>query len=159
MSYDVRAELLAVLGHNATTLRALVRDLDQDLIRLQGTGSEKWSILEVVCHLADSEEMTLGDVQHMMEEDHPTIAEFDPDELAIRANYQGQSLSVALERFERARMKLVDRLRGLREDDWNRDGMFEGLGVLSVQGITTHMAMHDCVHLAQISRRISEQRS
>jgi hypothetical protein len=158
MPYNVRAELLEVYGHNPTTLRALIRDLPDDVIKKQGTGSEKWSILEIVCHLRDTEERAFGRVKRMVDEDRPWLDGYDPDTVAIESDYQSQSLDAALDAFENTRQEQIAYLQRLSDEGWGRVAVHEEVGEISVQDLTAHMAMHDCVHLAQISRRIQEMR-
>jgi uncharacterized damage-inducible protein DinB len=154
--YDARGELLEVYGHNPTTLRTLIRDLPDDAIKKQGTGSERWSILEIVCHLRDTEQRAFARVRRMVEEDRPFMEGYDPDKLADESDYQSQSLDAALNAFEMERAAQIEYLNGLNEDRWKRTGLHGEVGEITVQDLTAHMAAHDSVHLAQISRRILE---
>jgi hypothetical protein len=156
MPYNERAELLEVYGHNPTTLRALVQDLPDETIKLQGTEDELWSILEIVCHLRDTEERAFGRVKRMVNEDRPVLSGYDPATVAIDSDYQSQSLDDALNAFERTRREQIEYLRGLTDEQWQRTAEHEEVGEITVQSLTTHMALHDSVHLAQISRRIQE---
>jgi hypothetical protein len=158
MPYDERRELLEVYGHNPTTLRTLIQDLPEETIRLQGTGSELWSILEIVCHLRDTEERAFARVQRMVNEDRPFLTGYDPDTVAREFDYQSQDLDEALDAFERTRRVQIAYLQGLSEDGWRRTAEHEEVGEITVHSLTTHMALHDSVHLAQISRRIQETR-
>lgn len=159
MPYDVRKELLEVYGHNLTTLRTLIRDLPDDVIRLQGEGSELWSILEIICHLRDTEQRAFDRVKLMTTEDRPFLSGYDPDTVARESDYQSQSLDDALNAFEQLRREQITFLEHLEDDQWSRTAEHEEVGEITVQSLTTHMAAHDCVHMAQISRRIQETRS
>jgi hypothetical protein len=156
MPYNERAELLEVYGHNPTTLRALVQDLPDETIKLQGTEDELWSILEIVCHLRDTEKRAFGRVKRIVNEDRPVLSGYDPATVAIESDYQSQSLDDALNAFERTRREQIEYLRGLTGEQWQRTAEHEEVGEITVQSLTTHMALHDSVHLAQISRRIQE---
>jgi uncharacterized damage-inducible protein DinB len=158
MPYNVRGELLEVYGHNPTTLRTLIRDLPEEVIKKQGSGSEKWSILEIVCHLRDTEERAFGRVRRIVDEDRPWMDGYDPDTVAIESDYQSQSLEDALAAFEKTRQEQIEYLRNLDDEGWQSAGVHEEVGEITVQDLTAHMAAHDCVHLAQISRRINECR-
>jgi hypothetical protein len=154
MPYNERTELLEVYGHNSTTLRALVQGLPDETIKLQGTDDELWSILEIVCHLRDTEERAFGRVKRMVNEDRPFLSGYDPATVAIESDYQSQSLDDALDAFERIRREQIEYLRGLTDEQWKCTAEHEEVGEITVQSLTTHMALHDSVHLAQISRRI-----
>jgi uncharacterized damage-inducible protein DinB len=159
MPHDVRGELLEVYGHNLTTLRTLIRDLPEDIIKLQGEGAERWSILEIICHLRDTEQRAFDRIRQMTAEDRPFLAGYDPDTVARESDYQSQSLDDALDAFERLRREQIAFLQGLTDEQWGRTAEHEEVGEITVQSLTAHMAAHDCVHMAQISRRIQETRS
>lgn len=159
MPYNERGELLDVYGHNPTTLRTLVQDLPAKSIRKQGTGDELWSILEVVCHLRDTEQRAFGRIKQMVNEECPYLTGYDPATVAVESDYQSQSIDDALDAFEQTRREQIEFLRGLTDDQWQRTANHEEVGEITVQSMTTHMALHDSVHLAQISRRIQELRS
>ena len=156
MPYDVRGELLDVCEHNLTTLRALVRDLPEEIVTATGSGSERWSVLEIVCHLRDGEERALARVKRMVEEDSPPAAGFDPVALAEAGDYQSQSFDEALDAFEELRREHLAYLSSLSDEQWMRTAEHDELGSITVQDMAAHMAGHDCVHMAQISRRILE---
>ena len=156
MPYNERQELLDVYGHNPTTLRTLIRDLPEDTIKRQGTGDELWSILEIVCHMRDTERRAFARVQQMVNEDRPFLTGYDPATVAVESDYQSQSLYDALDAFESTRREQIAYLQGLTEEQWRRTAEHEEVGEITVQSLTNHMAMHDCVHMAQISRRIQE---
>ena len=149
--FDTRSELLDVYRSTPVTLRALVRQLDDELTRSQSAPGE-WSIIEIVTHLADAEEMVVKRVERMLTEDNPTLPAYDPTQLAGMSNYRSRSISEELDRFETVRGALTSRLEGLDEPDWARTGQHEEVGDITVEGMTAHMAAHDSIHLAQIAR-------
>ena len=149
--FDTRSELLDVYRSTPVTLRALVRQLDDELTRSQSAPGE-WSIIEIVTHLADAEEMVVKRVERMLTEDNPGLPAYDPAQLAGMSNYRSRSISEELDRFEAVRGELTSRLEGLDESDWARTGQHEEVGDITVEGMTAHMAAHDSIHLAQIAR-------
>jgi hypothetical protein len=159
MPYNAKQELLEVYGHNPTTLRTLVHGLSDDELRKQGTGDELWSILEVVCHLRDTEQRAFARVQQMVWEDRPFLSGYDPAKVAIESDYLSQSLDEALDTFEGARREQIAYLQELADEQWSRTAEHEEVGEITVLSLTNHMALHDSVHFAQISRRIQELRS
>jgi uncharacterized damage-inducible protein DinB len=156
MPYNERAELIEVYGHNLTTLRTLLKGLPDETIKRQGTGAELWSILEVVCHLRDTEERAFNRVQQMVSEDQPFLTGYDPDSVARDSAYQSQSLEDALNAFEQTRRAQIAYLQSLPESAWQRNAIHEEVGGITVQSLTTHMVLHDSIHMAQISRKIQE---
>ena len=78
---DSRQEILKTLRATPVVLRALVADVDEARLRRRPAPGE-WAIIEVVGHLADTEERALGRARHMLAEDDPVLEPFDQEALA-----------------------------------------------------------------------------
>lgn len=152
-----QAELLNIYRSTPAVLQALLRNVPDATSRAPGEGEEAWSIVEIVCHLRDAEAKVLERVRLMRDQDKPFLAAYDQAELARQAAYRDQDLAGALESFIRIRQEQIDELEALDETQWQRTGMHEEAGETSIQGLTLHMAAHDVIHLAQISRRIPQR--
>jgi uncharacterized damage-inducible protein DinB len=148
--FDTRAELLDVYRSTPVTLRALVRQVDDELARSQVVTGE-WSIIEIVTHLADAEEMVVKRVERMLTEDNPELPAYDPAQLAGMSNYRSRDIAEELDRFDAVRAALTSRLEGLDDSGWARTGQHEEVGEITVEDMTAHMAAHDSIHLAQIA--------
>jgi hypothetical protein len=83
---DRRAEIVKTLRATPVVLvlRALVGGVDEARLRRR-PGPGEWAIIEVVGHLADTEERALGRVRRMLAEDNPQLEPFDQEALAIDA--------------------------------------------------------------------------
>jgi len=68
--------MLAAFQEILKTLRALVRGVDDARLRRRPAPGE-WAIIEVVGHLADTEERALARVRRMLAEDTPYLEPFD----------------------------------------------------------------------------------
>ena len=149
-----QAELLNIYRSTPAVLRALLRNVTDTTTRETGEGEEAWSIVEIVCHLRDAEAKVLERVRLMLAQDNPFLAAYDQAELAKQSGYRNQSLEDALESFIQIREEQMGELEALDAAQWARTGMHEEAGKTSIEDQTMHMAAHDVVHLAQISRRI-----
>jgi hypothetical protein len=112
----------------------------------------KWSVIEVVQHLADSEIVTGYRIRMILASDTPDIQAFDQDAWARRLRYAEAPLPEALAQIRVLRGRSLVLLRGLRPDEWERAGMHSERGRESVRHITKLQAGHDLVHLRQITR-------
>ena len=110
------AEAARVLEGNLASLTALARDVDDDQARWK-PAADRWSIVEVVCHLADEERedfgrrlsLTLSDPSR----EWPSIA---PGEWVTERGYNQRHLRDALESFREARQQSVRWLPGVAAD-------------------------------------------
>lgn len=151
---DTRAELREALAATPTILRALLRDLPDEMVRVGGEGADAWSIAEVVCHLRDVEQRILDRVRQIRDEDRPWLSAFDQEAQAEAARYRDQSLTGALQTFVHLRAEQLAQLESLQPSEWERIGVHEEAGEITIEQLIAHIAVHDSVHLAQIARRI-----
>ncbi|HEX5039391.1 MAG TPA: DinB family protein [Candidatus Limnocylindria bacterium] len=148
-----RGEILKALRAGPIILRRLVRDLPDDATRARPAPGE-WAIVEVVAHLADTEERLLARTRRMLGEDEPALPPYDPAELAIERGYIEMALPDELDRFEALRREQAGLLEGLTDDGWGRIGVHGEHGRITVQQLAAHTAGEDADHFAQIARLI-----
>jgi hypothetical protein len=148
-----RQEILKALEAGPIILRRLIRDLSDATVRARPAAGE-WAIVEVVAHLADTEERTIARTRRMLAEDEPALAPYDPDKLAIERGYIGMAVADELNRFEGLRGEQVELLSGLTEEGWVRMGNHGEHGRITVQQLAAHTAGEDADHFAQIARLI-----
>lgn len=117
----------------------------------------RFAMVEHFCHLADLEEEGYGArIALLLGEEHPEWGEFDGDKIATERKYLEQDAEAALQRFIRARKKNVERLRAVREDDWNRRGMHRGMGEVTLKRLVEMMVEHDRGHAHDIEVLLKE---
>jgi uncharacterized damage-inducible protein DinB len=148
-----RAEIVKALEAGPLILRRLVRDLPDETIRRR-PGEGEWAIVEVVAHLADTEERTLDRTRRMLSEEEPFLEPYDPDALAIERAYLGMEMAGELDRFEALRAGVASLLSGEGDASWQRSGEHGEHGRITVQQLAAHTAGEDADHLAQIARMI-----
>ena len=145
---DRRVEITKTLRATPVVLRTLVSGVDDDRLRRRPALGE-WAIIEVVAHLADTEERALGRVRRMLVEDDPELAPFDQEALAEERHYLDLELEEELARLEQLRRQHLDLLEGLDASGSERTGRH---ALMSVELYETHVAAEEVDHLAQIAR-------
>lgn len=132
-------------------LRRLTGGLSrEDLTRPEAPG--KWSVLQVVCHLADTEIVYGYRMRLILAEDDPDVPAYDQDLWADNLGYQEADLAATLDELVTARGGTLRLLRGLDEGQWQRRGRHAERGLESVRHIFRLLAVHDLIHLRQIER-------
>jgi uncharacterized damage-inducible protein DinB len=112
----------------------------------------KWSIRQVLRHLADSELVWGYRLRLVLSQDRPPLTGFDQDRWAERLHYDEADVATALEEFallRRGNLKLLDRAT---PDDLERVGVHTERGEESVEHMIRLYAGHDLLHLRQIER-------
>ncbi len=152
--YDVHRELIEMLAATPETLTGLLRGIDDAQARAATGGDENWSVIEVVCHLRDAEEIGLGRMKAMRDQDNPRIIGFDQDALAREKKYAEDNLASAFADFTRMRAEYVAALKALTPEQWERTGQHNETGDITIVAHTTHRTFHDTIHCAQIARQL-----
>ena len=144
-------EPLVELERTLEELPAAVAGLDAAALR-RPEKPGKWSVLEVVQHLADSDLVWAYRVRRILADDRPPIRGYDQDLWAERLRYAEARLEDALDQFAAVRRANLRLLRSLGPEQWSRAGIHSERGEESVAHLTRLYAAHDLVHLRQIAR-------
>jgi len=127
----------------------LVREVPASL-RKRRPAPAKWSAHEHACHLAVVHAIFISRLDEMLRNPAPVITPYDPgrsdpDEALLAAD-----LDESLERFAADRIRLVDRLRRLSDQDWTRTAEHGEYSHYSVFIMFRHLALHDFFHAYRI---------
>jgi hypothetical protein len=152
--YDLHREIIESLTAAPETLAGLLRGVSEAQARSAVGGDEGWSVIEVICHLRDGEEISLGRMKAMRDHDNPPIIGFDQDALARERKYAEADLASALVEFTRFRAEHVAALAALKPEEWERTGQHNETGDISIVAHSIHKIYHDAIHCAQIARQL-----
>lgn len=142
---------LDVLKATPEALRAAVAGLsDAQLSKPEAPG--KWSMRQVVRHLADSDLVWGYRVRMVLAHDRPTITGYDQDLWADRLGYAGADVGHALEEFAILRRGNLALLTAASAADLERVGVHSERGEESVGHMIRMYAGHDLLHLRQLAR-------
>ena len=111
---------------------------------------DKWSVRQIVCHLADSEAVTTMRLRLIAAEDNPTLGAYDQEAWARNLDYGRRKISQALETFRRLRTDNYELVKDLPEAALARTGMHVERGITSLLDLLRHNAEHVENHVQQI---------
>lgn len=112
----------------------------------------KWSLLQVVRHLVDTEVVYGYRVRLTVAENHPRIPGYDQDLWATRLHYHEASPADALDELACLRRMNLRFYRVLDDGERKRSGLHDERGEESVEKIIRMLAAHDLVHRRQLQR-------
>ena len=142
---------LAVAAATPAKIVSLIRGLaPRQLAKPPAPG--KWSIQEIITHLADTEMVMCCRARWIAFEEHPTLVPFDQEKWAAGREREKEPLAETLERFRILRRSQVRLFRRASQQDFRRTGLHPERGVVTLQVQLETLAGHDLNHLAQIQR-------
>jgi DinB family protein len=142
---------LAILSETPQQLRRVIEGLSPTELR-RPEQSGKWSIAQVLQHLADSEVVWAWRMRLILAQDRPQLTGYDQDLWAERLHYADADPVEALELFgvlRRANLRLLTRAS---EAELKRVGVHAERGEESLDHLRRLYAGHDLLHLRQIGR-------
>ena len=134
-------------GGYAAVAEALLKITDEEVARKPGPG--RWSVREIVHHLADSEMTAAVRLRLLIGTDRPQIVGYDQDEFARRLYYD-RSIEASLDAFNAARRSTAELLDRLTEQEWLREGTHSEHGRYTVEKWLQIYAAHAHGHAEQI---------
>jgi uncharacterized damage-inducible protein DinB len=141
----------AVLKATPEALRRAVAGLSDAELRAP-EAPDKWSIAQVVRHVADSEIVWGWRLRLVVAQDRPPITGYDQDAWADRLHYESAPVDDALAEFAALRRTHLRLVTSLAAADLARVGVHAERGEESVAHMINLYAGHDLLHLAQIDR-------
>lgn len=142
--FEVQSQQLAAL-------QAEIAGIDDTTLR-RPEKPGKWSIMQVIQHLADSELVYRYRLRKILAQPTPDIQGYDQDLWANHLKYNEMDLHEALEIIRVLRAANLKMLRGLSETQMERYGLHNERGPESVRRVLQMVAGHDILHLNQIRR-------
>lgn len=109
----------------------------------------RWSVREIIHHLADSEMTAAVRLRMLIAQDRPTLQGYDQDEFARRLYYD-RPYEASLELFRLARQSTVEILDRLTPAEWVREGTHSEMGPYGVESWLKTYSEHAHKHARQI---------
>ena len=149
-----RRDPMEVLGELLPWLADRIRGLDDSALR-RPEAPGKWSVIEVIQHLADSDVVFSYRLRMMLTEDRPPLLGYDQDRWAGELRYRDVPLELALDQLRSMRAANLHVLRRLSPPQLERVGLHSERGPESAGFLLQLMGGHDLVHRSQIDRILS----
>lgn len=115
----------------------------------------KWSIAEIVSHLADTELVGGYRIRAILGAPGIRIIGFDQDRWVTALHYDKRNLRQAFEQYRALREANLTLLKALTPGQWKHHGMHEERGAETVETIARMFAGHDLNHFRQIEHIIA----
>lgn len=119
----------------------------------------KWSVAEIVAHLADAEIVLGWRVRAILGAPGTPIQAFDQDAWAEAGHYAQRNPRLSLDQLRALREANLALYKSLTPEQWKHYGMHSERGQESVEHIARMMAGHDLNHLEQIERILAPKKA
>ncbi len=149
LSYQAGQNPLDLQAAMPTKLAALLNGVPQDILTRRPT-PKKWSIAEIVAHLADDELVGAYRIRLILGAPGTPIQAFDQDAWAVAGKYATRETQQSLSWFRILREMNLALFASLETAQWQQYGIHAERGVETIADIAAYYAGHDVNHLQQI---------
>jgi uncharacterized damage-inducible protein DinB len=153
MSERSSASLIDDYLGSLPALRHAISNFSADHLRARPIAG-KWSTLEVVAHLVDSEQAWCHRMKRVIAEDRPLLIGYDESRFTAALNYHQADLEQELSLLEAMRRQMARILFALPESAWFRTGVHSERGLITL----TQMLQAEIDHVPHHIQTILEKR-
>lgn len=147
-------DLFAQLELMPATLSRLFATLPAKLWRIR---SGPFAFAEHCWHLADLEREGFGSrIDSLLAEDDPFLPDFDGEKIAAERQYLVLPVDEAIASFAASRARNLATLRAIVPEQWQRSGLQEGVGRISLGDVPRRMLAHDHAHRNEIADLLAD---
>lgn len=139
-------------------LQASLHGVDEAQLDLRPVAG-KWSIREVVCHLADAEIIYADRIKRVLVEDDPTFFEADPNQFREALANEKRAIEAELNVVKAIREHMTPILRSLNDNDFQRSGQHSLDGPMTIVTLLERITNHIPHHVRFIDEKVAAIKS
>ena len=137
---------------NLETFDKLLNKIDKEQLAWK-QDSQKWNLIEVICHLYDEEREDFRTrLKLVLETPDKPFPSIDPQAWVTERNYADQNFDTMLQMFIQERKNSIGWLRSLESHGWDNVHIHPKLGSMSAKLILANWLAHDYLHIRQITK-------
>lgn len=147
----VDAEAAGLVEQLEGTIVHLQRMMDcRSRESLQQPGHDgHWGMVEILCYLRDWEVVIHDRVRRMLEEETPAFTALDTTMWPLEHDYGAQDSYEVFHELAALRGALAGTIREMTPEGWQRAGIFEGHGEMTLRDVMERVGAHDQRYLQE----------
>jgi DinB superfamily len=154
LGYVEGQQPLTIQAASAKKLERLLKGASAAKLRKR-PAPDKWSVAEIMAHLADSEIVTSFRLRQILGTPGTPIPAYDQEAWAKACKYEKRDARKSLEIFRLLREANLALLKSLSGEQWKHHGMHSERGAETIERLVTLIAGHDLNHTQQIERIVA----
>jgi hypothetical protein len=111
---------------------------------------ERFTLREIIAHLADWENVFQERLRQTRDEDQPIFIAYNPAQLALDHDYAHTDPQICLAQYSERRQATLALLHSMTPAQWDRSGRHGEVGPVTATEQAVMMSGHDGYHLRQV---------
>jgi uncharacterized damage-inducible protein DinB len=147
--------MISCLKKSYQILGMTISDVSQEQAQELKDGPDGWSILEIMCHVRDFQEIFMTRATRMLNEDMPILVPVDAaarEAMVVERAYANQDLFATYHDYVTTRKHFIELLSNIEDSQLDRRGIHPVTGEVDVTTPLFHTILHDADHTEQIAR-------
>jgi hypothetical protein len=151
MTAQERKKLIRSYGRAHADLKKALRKFPKRMWKYK-PGPDRWSIHEIIVHLADSEANSFIRCGRFIAEPGSKVLGYNQDKWAKDLNYHKRSTEEALELFKWLRLSAYNLIKSLPESTWANTVEHSERGTMTFEGWLQIYENHPHKHIGQMKK-------
>lgn len=144
------SKIVLELKKNHQVIKNLLMDLTEEEFTWKSS-PEKWSLLEIICHLYDEErEDFRARLRHVLDELSGDFPSINPPVWVEERKYSEKNYSETLSNFLTERENSIEWLNSLSSPNWDNYYIHPKFGKMTAKMFLSNWLAHDYLHIKQI---------
>lgn len=140
------ADILAAYEKQIDEVESLIRDMAQEQMRSRPVPG-KWTPLELLCHLADSEQVLADRLKRAIAQPNTLLMAYDESKYVEALCYAQRDGAEEMAVIRATRLQMLRILRAMPQDAWGRAAVHSERGLNTVKDIAQTAVGHTMHHL------------
>jgi uncharacterized damage-inducible protein DinB len=141
--------LISALETAPGVIIPMIREVPPQILKRRPSPN-KWSAYEHACHLSQSDSLFRERLAYVLSTPAPYIKSVEPTPEEEEGSMLEIDLDESLDRYVRERASLVERLKKLSADEWQKTAEHEAFDHYSVWIMFRHLLNHEMLHAYRI---------
>jgi hypothetical protein len=150
-----RTKILESYSKGYENLIACINEMPKEMRQFK-PAPNKWSVHEIIIHMADSEVNSYSRARKIISEPGSTIMAYDQDILADETKYHEQNTEDALELFRHLRKMTYNVIKNLPEETWSNSIYHPENGIMTLEDWLKTYEEHVTIHVNQMKRNLAD---
>ena len=146
------SDLLAAYASGADACEKAVAGLAGEQLRARPVAG-KWSTLEALCHISDTEQFFADRMKRTLGMDRPLLLGAAGSLYPVPVKYQERDVREELDLIRITRAQMVRILRLQPPEAWERTAVHSEVGLMTLRQLLQHSVKHMALHLAAIAEK------
>lgn len=141
--------LISALETAPRVIIPMIREIPPQILKRRPAPAT-WSAYEHACHLSQPDRLFRDRLDMILSSPEPYIKSIEPTAAEEGGSYFDVDMDASLERYVGERASLVERLKRLSADEWQKTAVHEAFDHYSVFIMFRHVLNHEMLHAYRI---------